>query len=77
MTHVARALGGAPVVLYNVPGRTVVDLSVEAIARILGACPNVCALKDASGNVLRCRAWCAGSATPSQSSAATTGSPCR
>ncbi len=55
VSHVAREVGGAPVVLYNVPGRTVVDLSDDTIARILEACPNVSAIKDASGNVLRCQ----------------------
>jgi 4-hydroxy-tetrahydrodipicolinate synthase len=51
---IARAVS-CPVVLYNVPGRTVVDLSADATARICDAAPNVVALKDASGNVLRCQ----------------------
>jgi 4-hydroxy-tetrahydrodipicolinate synthase len=51
---VARAVS-APIVLYNVPGRTVVDLSADTTARICEAAPNVVALKDASGNVLRCQ----------------------
>jgi 4-hydroxy-tetrahydrodipicolinate synthase len=55
VTRVAREVGGAPVVLYNVPGRTVVDLTDDTIARIVDACPNVTAIKDASGNVLRCQ----------------------
>jgi 4-hydroxy-tetrahydrodipicolinate synthase len=46
---------GAPIVLYNIPGRSVVDLSAETTARICEAAPNVVALKDASGNVLRCQ----------------------
>ena len=46
-----------PVVLYNIPGRTAVDLSIENPAdRILGACPNVVGMKDATGNVLYCQA---------------------
>jgi len=56
-THVelvARAVPG-PVVLYNIPGRTVVDLQIETLERILGACPNVVGIKDASGNVLYCQ----------------------
>ncbi|AUX37302.1 MULTISPECIES: 4-hydroxy-tetrahydrodipicolinate synthase [Sorangium] len=51
---VAKAVAG-PVVLYNVPGRTVVDLSAEATERICAAAPNVVAIKDATGNVLRCQ----------------------
>lgn len=51
---IARAVP-CPVVLYNVPGRTVADLSTETVARICEAAPNVAALKDASGNVLRCQ----------------------
>jgi 4-hydroxy-tetrahydrodipicolinate synthase len=42
-----------PVVAYNVPGRTVVDLAPETLARICSASPNVIAVKEATGNVLR------------------------
>jgi 4-hydroxy-tetrahydrodipicolinate synthase len=42
----------APIVLYNIPGRSVVELSVESMLKILDACPNVVAVKDASGNVM-------------------------
>ena len=42
-----------PVVVYNVPGRTVVDLAAETLARICEAAPNVVAVKEATGNVLR------------------------
>ena len=51
---VARAVS-CPVVLYNVPGRTVVDLGADTTARICEAAANVVGLKDASGNVLRCQ----------------------
>ena len=44
-----------PVVLYNVPGRTAVDLCVDTTLRALDACKNVVAIKDASGNVLYCQ----------------------
>jgi 4-hydroxy-tetrahydrodipicolinate synthase len=44
-----------PVVLYNVPGRTAVELSVDTTMRALDACKNVVAIKDASGNVLFCQ----------------------
>ncbi|AUX26668.1 dihydrodipicolinate synthase [Sorangium cellulosum] len=51
---VARAVSG-PIVLYNVPGRTSVDLSAETTDRICAAAPNVVGIKDATGNVLRCQ----------------------
>ena len=54
MLAVARAVPG-PVVLYNVPSRSVVDLGADATARICEAAPNVVGLKDATGNVLRCQ----------------------
>ena len=44
-----------PVVLYNIPGRSAVDLSVETTLRALDACKNVVAIKDASGNVMYCQ----------------------
>lgn len=40
-----------PIVLYNVPGRTVAAVHVDTICRICDACPNVVGLKDASNNV--------------------------
>lgn len=43
---------GLPVILYNVPGRTAVDLSTETIA-ILAAHDNIVGLKDATGRIER------------------------
>jgi len=45
----------APIVLYNIPGRSVVELSVDSSLRVLDACPNVVGFKDATGNVLHCQ----------------------
>ena len=42
-----------PQILYNVPGRTVADLSNETTLR-LAQIPNVVGLKDATGNLERC-----------------------
>ncbi len=55
--HVAAiaAAVAAPIVLYNIPGRSVVDLGLEATRQICERAKNVVALKDASGNVLRCQ----------------------
>ncbi|AUO10874.1 4-hydroxy-tetrahydrodipicolinate synthase [Priestia megaterium] len=39
-----------PVMLYNIPGRSVINMSVETIVR-LAELPNVVALKDASGDL--------------------------
>ena len=44
-----------PIVLYNIPGRSVVELSVDSSLRVLDACPNVIGFKDATGNVLHCQ----------------------
>ena len=44
-----------PVVLYNIPGRSAVELSVDSALRVLDACPNVLGFKDASGNVHYCQ----------------------
>jgi 4-hydroxy-tetrahydrodipicolinate synthase len=41
-----------PVILYNVPSRTVTDISVETMAR-LSRLPNVIGIKDATGNLGR------------------------
>jgi 4-hydroxy-tetrahydrodipicolinate synthase len=39
-----------PVMLYNIPGRSVVNIAVETIVR-LSEIPNIVAVKDASGNL--------------------------
>ena len=44
-----------PIVLYNIPGRSVVELSVDSSLRVIEACPNVIGFKDATGNVLHCQ----------------------
>ncbi|MCP5269431.1 MAG: 4-hydroxy-tetrahydrodipicolinate synthase [Zoogloeaceae bacterium] len=41
-----------PVILYNVPGRTVADMSNDTTLR-LAAIPNVVGIKDATGNIER------------------------
>lgn len=42
-----------PVVVYNIPGRTGIDMTTETLARICEKAPNVVATKEATGNVLR------------------------
>ena len=41
-----------PVILYNVPARTITDIAVETIGR-LSRLPNVIGIKDATGNLAR------------------------
>ena len=40
-----------PVVLYNVPGRTAVNLEPETVVRLAEAAPNIQAIKEASGKL--------------------------
>ena len=49
---VARAVA-CPLVVYNIPGRSVVDMSCDTFARLAHDAPNVVAIKEATGNVLR------------------------
>lgn len=50
-----------PVVIYNVPGRTGVNISAETTLTLANECPNIVGIKEASGNmaqvmeILRCR----------------------
>ena len=39
-----------PVIMYNVPGRTGMNVSAETTLRIAESCPNIIATKEASGN---------------------------
>ncbi|MEO7634138.1 MAG: 4-hydroxy-tetrahydrodipicolinate synthase [Sphingomicrobium sp.] len=41
-----------PIILYNVPARTITDIAVETMAR-LSRLPNVIGVKDATGNLAR------------------------
>jgi 4-hydroxy-tetrahydrodipicolinate synthase len=40
-----------PIVLYNVPGRTGVNLLPETVIRLATECSNIIAIKEASGNI--------------------------
>jgi len=40
-----------PIVLYNVPGRTSVNLLPETVARLAADCKNIVGLKDATGSL--------------------------
>ena len=41
-----------PIVMYNIPGRSIVDLSLETMAR-LAEMPRIVGLKDATGDIAR------------------------
>lgn len=41
-----------PIIIYNIPGRSVVDMSVETMARLYEL-PNVAGVKDATANMAR------------------------
>ncbi len=41
-----------PIIVYNIPPRSVVDISVATMARLC-ALPNIAGVKDATGNVVR------------------------
>lgn len=54
-------LSPVPVVLYNVPGRTSCNMTAETTLQLAEECPNIIAIKEASGNIaqvmeiLRCK----------------------
>lgn len=43
---------GLPIFIYNIPGRSVVDMSVETMARLYEL-PNIAGVKDATANLAR------------------------
>ena len=47
----ARAVDPMPVVLYNVPGRTAVNLEPETVVRLAEDAPNIAGIKEASGKL--------------------------
>ena len=56
--QIAEAAGGKPIILYNVPSRTGVDLTMEQY-KALAVLPGICAVKEASPNFGRITRLCA------------------
>ena len=54
VTQIASAVR-CPIILYNIPGRSGVELSADTTLRILDAADNVISVKDATGNVAYCQ----------------------
>ena len=44
-----------PIMLYSIPGRSVIEISVETQLRLHEQCPNIRAMKEAGGDVSRVR----------------------
>ena len=48
--QIAEAVPDLPLMLYNIPGRTGINMSVETVSK-LAQIPNIVAIKEASGNL--------------------------
>lgn len=51
---VASAVSDVPFMLYNVPGRTAVDIQADTVIRLFDDVPNIYGIKEASGSLERC-----------------------
>ncbi len=40
-----------PIVIYNVPGRTGININAETVVKLACDCPNIAGIKEASGNL--------------------------
>ncbi len=52
-----KSIAGAtekPIILYNVPGRTVTNILPSTVVRLAGECRNIVAIKEASGDIAQC-----------------------
>lgn len=49
---IARATG-LPILIYNIPPRSVIDMGVETMAELADAHPNIVGVKDATANIAR------------------------
>lgn len=49
---IARATS-LPVILYNIPGRSIIDISIETMKRLRDACPNIAGVKDSTADMGR------------------------
>jgi len=52
--QIAASVSG-PIVVYNIPARSAVELSVPSMLSVLESCPNVVAVKDATGGMGHCQ----------------------
>lgn len=43
---------GIPIIIYNIPGRSVIDMSVDTMKRLFD-CKNIAGVKDATANMVR------------------------
>ncbi|MGX1099650.1 4-hydroxy-tetrahydrodipicolinate synthase [Amorphus sp. MBR-141] len=44
---------GIPIVIYNIPGRSVIDMAPETMARLYNDCRNIVGVKDATANMTK------------------------
>ncbi len=42
-----------PIVIYNIPGRSVIDVHDDTILQLADSCPNIVGVKDATGDLAR------------------------
>jgi len=48
---IANAIAPMPILLYNIPGRTGVNIDAATVLRLANACPNIVGIKESSGNL--------------------------
>ena len=44
---------GIPIIIYNIPGRSIIDMSVETMVRLYNECENIKGVKDATADMQR------------------------
>jgi len=42
-----------PIMLYSIPGRSVIEIAIDTVARLAADCPNIVSVKEAGGSVDR------------------------
>jgi dihydrodipicolinate synthase/N-acetylneuraminate lyase len=47
---------GIPIYIYNIPGRSVIDMTPETMAELFETCKNIKGVKDATANMSQARA---------------------
>lgn len=50
---IAESVSDLPFMLYNVPGRTVIDISADTVIRLFDDLPNIYGIKEATGSLER------------------------
>jgi 4-hydroxy-tetrahydrodipicolinate synthase len=49
--EIANTVPNKPIMMYNIPSRTGINMLVDTMKRVANTCPNICAVKESTGDL--------------------------